>query len=132
MSSTNIKKSEQPKCRRFKKIVRSITEWREKQESTCRDHCCYPFIPLLACCCLNIKYLFIIALEPLILPIASLVGIITCFARLLQCHHGQDCLYSLLELFVVFEDCVGFYFDVAWWRKQKGQGVEDLRPVKEV
>ena len=127
-----ISKSKQPKCRKFKQIVRNCTVWREKQEIECREQCWYSCIPILACFCLQIKYTFIILMEPLVVPIGSIFAIVTFFARLFRCHHGQDCFYSLLEIFVVADECIGFYFDVAWWREQKGEGIDDLNPVHQV
>ena len=125
----NEKKSKR-KTAACKKKMRDCAECHFKLESDVKNFLPVCFQPLLSCFCLGWKY-FITSLivEPILLPIACLLGWVTCFFRCLRCPHGQDCLYSFLECFEHVEAIVNFYGDVRWWRQKTEQQVDIVNVV---
>jgi hypothetical protein len=119
-------KSEKRYCNRLKSCIRDVRDCRIKLDRCVRFHTPFVCQPCVGCMCLNIKWFVLtLLLEPILLPISSLMGIITFFTRLFHCPHGQDCFYTCLELFVEMDDSVGFYFDSGWWRSKKGDLKKD-------
>uniref|UniRef100_A0A7S4HPT4 Uncharacterized protein n=1 Tax=Vannella robusta TaxID=1487602 RepID=A0A7S4HPT4_9EUKA len=105
------------KTRGCKVAIRTLMRYREAVEKTFYKICPYFIAPWFACCLIAIKSQIVAwMIDPFIMGAVAIASIVSCITRLFDCKHGKDCLGSCLECFWFIDDCVGLYWDVAWWR----------------
>ena len=110
----------------FKQFARTVGKGRKSIERECRMKCPYTIIPCVTCLCVTVKITILQMIEPVVIPIACIAGIISFFMRCFSCTHGKDLVYSCLEWCEIIDDSIGLYWEVDWWRKHEKREILEV------
>lgn len=114
------------KSRPLKKFIRRLGGYRAGCEKGFRVSCPNWIIPIISCLCIELKAaLLSFVIEQLLVVVACITGVISCFMRMLSCPHGKDLFYSCMEMFLLTEEAIGLYWDAKWWRKYEQKKDDD-------